>query len=75
MNIEATKLELLQLLLNTQKESILLKIKSIYEEESVDWWKELSIQEQKEIEEGLSEVENEQMVSHESVMKRFDSWK
>ncbi|MFA7687578.1 MAG: hypothetical protein WCY25_06920 [Moheibacter sp.] len=75
MNIEATKLELLQLLLNTKNESILLKIKSIYDEESVDWWKELSEQERQEIEEGLTEAGNGQIVSHESVMKRFDSWK
>lgn len=74
MNIEATKLELVQLLLHTQKESILLKIKSIYEEES-DWWKDLSISEQEEIEEGLKQIENGEVVSHEEVMKRFDSWK
>lgn len=45
MNIEATKLELMQLLLNTSKESILMKIKSIYLEEEQDWWAELSSEE------------------------------
>lgn len=75
MNIEAMKLELMQLLLNTQKESILTKIKSIYQEESVDWWLELSAEEQTEIEEGLTEAENGQIIAHQEVMKIFDEWK
>lgn len=76
MNIEATKLELMQLLLNTKSESILKKIKRIYQEEgSPDWWTEMSSEEQAEIEEGLKQVENNEVVSHESVMKRFDQWK
>lgn len=75
MNIEATKLELMQLLLNTRKESILNKIKRIYQEESLDWWTEMSSEEQAEVEEGLKQAENGEVVSHESVMKRFDAWK
>ena len=42
MNIETTKLELMHLLLQTQKESILKKLKSVFEEEQVDWWNEMS---------------------------------
>lgn len=72
MDIEATKLELMQLILNTKKESILKKIKKIYQEESSDWWIEMSAEEQAEIEEGLRQAEAGEVVSHESVMKRFD---
>lgn len=75
MDIEATKLELMQLILNTKKESILKKIKKIYQEESSDWWTEMSAEEQAEIEEGLRQAEAGELVSHESVMKRFDKWK
>lgn len=75
MDIDATKLELMQLLLNTRKESILNKIKHIFQEESSDWWTEMSAEEQAEIEEGLRQTENGEVVSHESVMKRFDAWK
>lgn len=75
MNIEATKLELMQLLLNTRKESTLKKIKLIFQEESSDWWTEMSAEEQAEIDEGLQQAENGEIVSHESVMKRFDAWK
>lgn len=75
MNIEVTKLELMQLLLNTRKESTLKKIKRIFQEESSDWWTEMSTEEQAEIEEGLQQAENGEVVSHESLMKRFDAWK
>ena len=75
MNIEATKLELMQLLLNTSKESILMKIKRIYQEEEKDWWAELSSEEKEEIEEGLLQAEKGEVTTHESVMKRFDAWK
>ncbi len=75
MNIEATKSELMQLLLNTRKESILKKIKQIFQEESSDWWTEMSAEEQAEIEEGIQQAENGEVVSHESLMKRFDAWK
>ena len=75
MNIEATKLELMQLLLNTSKESILMKIKRIYQEEEQDWWAELSSEEKEQIEEGLLQAEKGEVITHESVMKRFDAWK
>ena len=74
MNIEAAKLELMHLLLQTQKESVLLKIKKIFEKEHIDWWNEISEAEQKEIEEGLSQADNGKYVSNESVMKHFDKW-
>lgn len=75
MNIEVTKLELMQLLLNTKKESVLLRIKQIFEEESADWWTTLSTEEQAAITEGLQQAENGEVISHERVMKRFDKWK
>lgn len=76
MNIETTKLELMKLLLNTQKESVLEKIKDIFQRESSqDWWEELNEEEHKEIEFGLREAENGEVKSHQDVMKSFDEWK
>ncbi len=76
MNIEATKIELMKLLLNTQKESVLEKIKDIFQKESSkDWWEELSKEEHQDIELGLKDEENGQIKSHQNVMKSFDEWK
>lgn len=74
MNIETTKLELMHLLLQTQKESILKKIKFVFEEEQVDWWNEISKKEQEEIENGLIQADRGEHKANEMVMKRFDKW-
>lgn len=74
MNIETTKLELMHLLLQTQKESLLKKLKAVFEEEQSDWWDEISENEQKEIELGLKQADNNELTDNTEVMKRFDKW-
>ena len=74
MNVEATKLELMHLLLQTQKESLLAKLKIVFEEEQVDWWNEMSKEEQQEAEIGLAQADKENYVTNEIVMKRFNKW-
>lgn len=74
MNIETTKLELIHLLLQTQKESILKKLKSVFEEEQVDWWNEMSKKEQDEIKTGLAQADKGEYKANETVMKRFVKW-
>lgn len=76
MNVEATKIELIQLLLKTQKESLLAKIKQVFEEESQsDWWDNLSDDEKEEIKKGLQQADRNEVVSHESAMKAFNKWR
>ena len=72
MDIQATKLELLKLLLNTKKESTLMKIEAILKEDAVDWWKELGEDEKKEIEEGLKQAELGEATDHKKVMSHFE---
>jgi len=74
MNIEATKLELMHLLLQTQKESILAKLKKVSDEEQVDWWSEMTKEEQEEIKMGLKQADKGEYIANETVMKRFDKW-
>ncbi|EIJ38215.1 hypothetical protein JoomaDRAFT_1196 [Galbibacter orientalis DSM 19592] len=74
MDIETTKLELIHLLLQTQKESILMKLKSVFEEEQVDWWSEMSKNEQEEIKTGLAQADKGEYKANETVMKCFDKW-
>lgn len=72
MNIEATKLELMHLLQQTQKEFLLKKIKDVFEEEQVDWFDEISEEEQEEIKIGLAQADKGGFVENDAVMKRFD---
>lgn len=74
MNIEATKLELIHLLLQTQQESLLAKLKKVFEEEQVDWWSEMSKEGQEEIKTGLTQADKGDYTANETVMKRFDKW-
>ncbi len=74
MSIEARKLELIDLLLQTQKESLLVRLKEVFEEEQEDWWSEMSKEEQEEIQTGLRQADKRDHILNESVMKRFDKW-
>ncbi|RYM32528.1 hypothetical protein ERX46_14750 [Brumimicrobium glaciale] len=74
MNIEATRLELMHLLLQTQKESLLKKIKDVFEEEQIDWYVDMSKEEQEEIKIGLAQADKGELIDHDIVMKRFDKW-
>ena len=75
MDIEATKLELMHLVLQTQKETLLAKLKKVFEDEQVDWWDEMEEEEKKEIELGLAQADKGRLTSHDKVMKRFDKWR
>ena len=74
MNIESTKLELMHLLLQTQKESLLDKLKKVFEEEQTDWWYDLSEQQQKDIEIGIEQADNGEYIEDQAVMNRFKKW-
>ncbi len=74
MSIEATKLELIQILLQTQNEHLLAKLKEVFDEEQVDWWCDMSKEEQMEIKTGLNQADKDNYIANEIVMRRFDKW-
>ena len=74
MSVETTKLELMHLLLQTQKESLLAKIKKVFEDDHEDWWSEMSKEEQQEIKTGLTQADKGNYTASETVMERFDKW-
>lgn len=70
MNLQSKKLELVQLILNTEKPSILAKVEAILKKEkSSDWWEEISLEEKKAIEKGLAEADKGELIPHDEVMK------
>ena len=56
MDIQSEKLELIKLLLETNDKSIIESIKNIFKSEKKDVWKELSPEEQEEIDIGIQEA-------------------
>ena len=70
MNLQAKKLELVQLILNTQKPAVLAKVEAIFKKEKgADWWNEISEAERNAIEEGLAEADRGALLPHAEVLK------
>jgi predicted transcriptional regulator len=70
MNLQAKKLELVQMILNTKRPAILKKVEDILKKEKVtDWWDEISEAERQAIEKGLEEADRGELIPHKEVMK------
>lgn len=65
MDIQAEKISLAQLLLQTEDESIIKKVKAIFKKEQKDWWDELSDDQKNEIEEADREIDRGEFVTSE----------
>lgn len=74
MNIQAKKIELVRLILNTEKPAILEKIAKIFQQEETDWREGLPNEVIKSVERGLHQSKEGKTVSHEEVMKKYQKW-
>ena len=76
MDLDATKIKLVELLLKVKEEGTLYKIKSILDEEaSADWWENLSNEERAAIELGKKQADEGLLIPHDEVMNVFDKWR
>ena len=72
MDLQTKKLELVRLIINTKKPSLLKKIEDIFNKEvGADWYDELSKHEKQSIEKGISEADKGELFSHEQVMQEI----
>ena len=71
MNLQAKKLEIVQLVLNTRKPAILRKVENVLKEEGTDWWDEISEAEKQAIKQGVAEADRGELIPHEEVMKQI----
>jgi len=71
MNIQAEKIQLAKMLLDTENPKIIESIKNIFKKEkTVDFWTELSLEQKNEIEKASIEIENGEITDYESFMKK-----
>ena len=75
MDVQATKIELAQLLLNTDNVTVLNKIKTILKTEKKDWWDELTDFQKEQIEIGENQIDNGEVISWEEVKKQMNERK
>lgn len=71
MNIQALKLELVKSILEIDSIELIQKVSDLVKKEQSDFWSELSDYDQKEIKEGINELNDGQKVSYESVIKKL----
>ncbi|RRO13426.1 hypothetical protein [Flavobacteriaceae bacterium 14752] len=71
MNIQAEKIELIQMLLDTENPRLIERIKKIFHtEKTLDFWDDLSIEQRKEIEKASLEIENSDVVDYDAFMQK-----
>ena len=73
MNLAARKYNFIQEL-TTIDESLLEKLEIILKTSKKDWFAELSPEEKLEIEIGLKQAENDEFITHETVLNKFAKW-
>lgn len=71
MDIRATKLELLKTILDTENTDFIQKVADFVRKEKVDFWNELTLSEQSEINKGIEELDKGKRVSYESFLKKI----
>ncbi len=75
MNIETTKLELMQLLLKTQKESVLEKVKAVFEAESDTFFSNPETDIKSRAKASLNNIEKGETTSIEDFKDKVATWK
>lgn len=73
MNLATRKYNFIQELA-TIDESLLEKLEIILKTSKKDWFTDLNSEEKKEIEIGLKQADNDEFISHETVMNKFAKW-
>ena len=72
MNIEAEKIELAKMLLDTENVEIIQSIRQIFKgERSSDFWNELTPLEQEEIRNGIDSLEKGERIPYQEVLKKI----
>ena len=70
MDIQSLKLDLVLKIINVEKPTLLLEINKILQEGSnTDWWDNLPMEVQESIMEGLENVKNGNVYTHEQVVQ------
>ena len=70
MEIQSLKLDLVNKIIHTENQSVLIKVNQLLRDEiKEDWWDELPKEVQESIMEGIKDVEEGRFYTHENVMQ------
>ncbi|EPR73100.1 hypothetical protein ADIWIN_1881 [Winogradskyella psychrotolerans RS-3] len=71
MDIQATKLELLKIILENENSEFIQRVSDFVKNEKKDFWDELSSSEQNEIEKGIEDLNQGKRISYDSFLKKI----
>jgi hypothetical protein len=73
-NIQNKKIKLIQWLSTLNDETVIEKIMELRESEKADWWKEISQEEKKSIEQGIMDADSGKLKSNAEARKLYEKW-
>jgi hypothetical protein len=72
MNIQAEKIEIMKMILDTDNPSILESVKNIFKKSTtVDFWDTLPQEQKEDILQGIKDIENGEIIDYEDFMKQY----
>ena len=74
MDLQTEKLSLLQTIMNTNDEGLILDVKAFLSDRKTDWFDELSDENKNDVLAGLNEADANETVPHSEVVKLFEKW-
>lgn len=71
MNIQAEKIEIMKMILETNNPNIIKSVKNIFRKsKEIDFWETISQEQKDDIRQGITEIENGEVVDYEDIMKK-----
>ena len=71
MNIQAEKIEIMRMVLETDNPNILKSVMKIFKEsKTTDFWETISKEQKEDILQGIEEIENGEIVNYEDFIKK-----
>jgi hypothetical protein len=74
MDLQAEKLSILQTILNSDDEQLILGVKAFLSNRNADWFDDLNKEQQEDVLEGLAEADRGETVPHSEAVKLFGKW-
>ena len=71
MDIRTSKIKLVKMILNIENDKFIEKITKFIQKEKVDFWNELSLSDQKEIEKGIKELNKGKRIEFNDFLKKI----
>jgi len=71
MDIQASKSELINMIMNIDNIEFIENLKKLIKRENTDFWDELSLVEKKEIEKGIAQLDNNEKISYDDFLKKI----